>query len=109
MYYRLQGNSATMTTYTDAINETQDSLVLGRTLDEQYEDLPYVYSYHDTEGNTLPDFFSGDCIMSKKMFNVLKECGVNNIQALPLEFRDKKTLKVRNDYLVFKWKRIKHR
>lgn len=101
MYYRLQGNSAIMTAYIEAINETQDSLVLGRSLDEQNEELPYIYSYHDPVGNSLPDFFGGDCIMSKKMYNVFKECGVDNIQSLPLQFIDKKTEEVRDDYIVF--------
>lgn len=101
MYYRLQGNSATMTTYVEAINETEDSLVLGRALDEQYEELPYIYSYHDSAGNPLPDFFAGDCIMSKKMYNLLKECGVDNIQALPLQFINKENQETRDDYIVF--------
>lgn len=90
-----------MTTYVEAINETEDSLVLGRALDEQYEELPYIYSYHDPAGNSLPDFFGGDCIMSKKMYNVLKECGVDNLQALPLQFIDKESQETRDDYIVF--------
>lgn len=101
MYYRLQGNSATLTTYVEAINRTEDSLVLGDMLDEQYEELPYLYSYHDSSGNPLPDFFEGACIMSTKMYDVLKGCGVNNIQALPLQFVDKETQDVKDDFIVF--------
>jgi hypothetical protein len=101
MYYHLQGNSITLTTYTDPINQTYDSLVLGRTIDEKFETLPYIYTYYDPVGNPIPDFFDGDNIMGVKMYNVLKQCGIDNIQALPLKFIDKETEKVRDDYIVF--------
>ncbi len=101
MYYRLEGNSAILTTYVYPENQTHESLVLGTIIDEEDEDLPYVYYYHDPVGNSLPDFFEGDNIMSIKMYNVFKECGVDNIQMFPLQFIEKKTGKIRDDYIVF--------
>lgn len=101
MYYRLQGHSAILATYTEAINETQSSLVLGRLIEEEYEELPYIYAYDDPADNGLPDYFGGDCIMSKCMYHLLEECGVDNIQALPLQFINKKTDEIRDDYIVF--------
>ena len=101
MYYHLQGNSATLTTYAKAINQTYDSLVLGRLIDEDFETLPYIYSYYEPAGNPMPDMFGGPNIMSMKMYNVLKACGIDNIQVLPLQFIDKETKEVRDDYIVF--------
>ena len=86
MYYRLEGNSVALTTYVDPINMTQESLIIGALVDEEEEELPYVYSFRDPAGNEIPDFFDGDNIMSKKMYDVLQSCGVDNIQVLPLEF-----------------------
>lgn len=101
MYYRLEGNSTILTTYVDPVNQTQESLVLGAKIDEEDEDLPYIYTYHEPAGNPLPDFFGGDNIMSMKMYNVFKECGVDNIQIFPLQFINKETQEIRNDYVVF--------
>jgi hypothetical protein len=101
MYYRLDGDSATLTTYVKAVNRTQESLVSGALIDEEDEDLPYVYTYSEPAGNPLPDFFKGSNIMSKKMYEAFTECGVDNIQIFPLQFIDKETDQVRDDYVVF--------
>ena len=90
MYYKLDGNSGMLTTYVEPGNRTFMSLVMGTPIDVQKEKLPYIYTYHETAGNPLPDYFAGSFIMSKKMLNVFTKCGVDNIQALPLKFIDKK-------------------
>lgn len=77
------------------------SLVMGALIDEQKENLPYVYTYDDPADNPIPDFFSGNCIMSKKMLKVFTDNGADNIQALPLNFINKKTGEERCDYVVF--------
>jgi hypothetical protein len=101
MYYRLGGDSASLTTYVTPVNETEESLVIGAMIDEEDEDLPYVFTYHEPAGNPLPDFFEGSNIMSKKMYDAFTECGVDNIQTFPLEFIDKETDQIQNNYLVF--------
>ena len=100
-YYHLHGNSITMTTYVKAVNQTYDSLILGAEIDEEDEDLPYIYTYHDPENYPLVDYFEGPNIMSKKMLNILIECGVKNIQVLPLQFVNKQTEEIRDDYVVY--------
>lgn len=126
MYYCLC-NPGAMTTYVESINRTQDSLTRGRKIDEDYEDLPYVYTYDEPDhhpllnimGNDtieknglsgliretgedhLWEFFETQCIMSKKMYTVLQDCGVDNIQVLPLQFINKNTNEVREDYIAF--------
>ncbi len=101
MYYKLDGNSGMLTTHVDPVNRTYMSLVMGAPIDEQYENLPYVYTYDDSAGNPIPDYFSGSFIMSKKMLKVFTDNGAENIQTLPLKFINKKTDEARDDYVVF--------
>lgn len=102
MYYLLGGSHNPVGTYVEAINQTEDSLLLGKELELEYEDLPYIYNYtpHSEAPNSLPHFFGSDCIMSKKMYKVITDTGVTNIQALPLEFINKMTGEKRSDYIV---------
>jgi hypothetical protein len=100
-YYRLEGNSAIMTAYVDAINQCQKPLLTGSLINEKPEKLPYVFTYYDEAGNPLPDLFQGDNIMSKKMFKVFTDCGVDNIQTFPTIFINKETGEERDDYVVF--------
>ena len=100
-YYRLEGNSAIMTAYVDPINRCQSSLVMGSLIDEDDEDLPFVFTYYDEAGNPLPDLFQGKSIMSKKMLKVFTDCGADNIQVFPMKFINKETNEERDDYVVF--------
>lgn len=36
-----------MTTYVESINQTQDSLIIDHKTDEDYEYLPFVYSFNE--------------------------------------------------------------
>lgn len=101
MYFELDGNSAMMTTTVTSVNSTHKSLISGCIIDEETEKLPYVFTYDDPAGNPVPDFFKGKNIMSMKMLNVLKGCGVENIQVLPLTLIDKNSKRKREDYIVF--------
>ncbi|WP_160112090.1 imm11 family protein [Aquimarina sp. AU58] len=124
MYYHLC-NSEGMTTYVEGVNQTHESLIMGIKIDEEDEDLPYVFTYDEPDYHPLEDILSGDNlekmsgllretgedhlwdffdtddIMSKRMYTVLRECGVDNIQVLPLQFINKNTEEVRDDYIVF--------
>jgi hypothetical protein len=101
MYYRLEGNSTIMTTYTNAIRKTHKSLIDGKILTIDENKLPFIFEYSDETENAIPDFFQGDNIMSKRMYSIFSECGVDNIQQFPMEFIDKITAKKRDDYIVF--------
>lgn len=124
MYYHLC-NSEGMTTYVEAVNETHESLSRGREIDKEDEELPYVFMYdepdhhplenvldgdskrelsgliRETGENHLWEFFGAQNIMSKRMYTLLRECGVDNIQVLPLQLVNKNTEEVRDDYIVF--------
>ena len=124
MYYHLC-NSEGMTTYVEGVNRTSKSLIRGREIIEKEGKLPYTFTYDEPDHHPLQDilgenslkelsslirqtgedylwdFFDGQGIMSKRMYTVLQECGVDNIQVLPLRFINKNTNQVRDDYIVF--------
>lgn len=124
MYYHLC-NSGGKTTYLEGVNRTSKSLIRGKEITEKEGKLPYIYTYDEPDHHPLKnilgegsipelkelfretgeehlwDFFDAQNIMSKKMYSVLQDCGIDNIQALPLQFVNKKTEKAREDYIVF--------
>ncbi|MDY8136051.1 imm11 family protein [Aquimarina sp. 2201CG5-10] len=124
LYYHLC-NSGGMTTYIEGVNRTSKSLIRGKEIIEKEDKLPYKFTYdepghhplqsilgenslkelsglvRETGEDHLWDFFGGPNIMSKRMYTILKECGVDNIQVLPLQLINKNTGKIREDYVVF--------
>lgn len=87
-----------MTAYITPINECSVPLIRGRIIDESTESTPFEYTYDDPTGSPLFDYYSGDCLMSKRLVSVLEKAGVDNLQKFETELIDKNTKARRNDY-----------
>jgi hypothetical protein len=98
MYYQLECDEDTMTAYVTPENESSESLVRGRLIDAEEEILPFRYSYRDPTGAPLFDYYSGDCLMSKRLVEALEKAGADNLQKFEVELVDEQTGKVNTDF-----------
>ncbi len=100
MYFQLECDENTMTAYLRRENHATNPLINGVFIDPTEEDLPFRVTWEDPTGSPLFDYYSGKNIMSKKMVNVLRQAGVDNLQEFATEMQDKRTGESTNDFVT---------
>jgi hypothetical protein len=61
---------------------------------------PFVFSVDNPGGEPLFDFYSGRCLMSRRLVDTLRAEGVDNLQTFDAELRDAATGASRRDFVV---------
>jgi hypothetical protein len=69
-------------------------------IDPSEEKLPFRYSYQDTSGKPLFDFYYGDNLMSRRLVRALTEEGVHNMQCFESVLTNEDTGEERMDYVT---------
>src|SRR6267378_2088469 len=100
MYYRLDCDEVSMTAFIRAEKGCHQSLVRGIVIDVHKEEQPYRYVYTDRTKSPLFDYYSGDCLMSKRLVEGLESSGADNLQRLDVELADSGTRETRSDYCL---------
>jgi hypothetical protein len=75
-------------------------MILGESYSADDDELPFEFSFRETPGKPLYAYYSGKCLMSKKLVETIQSAGVDNIQAFPATLTEQETGAVRDDYCV---------
>src|SRR5688500_620783 len=73
-------------------------LANGEGYEPKPDKLPFRFSFSESSGKPLYDYYSGDCLMSLRLVEVLRAAGVDNIKAFPAVLTERTTGAVREDY-----------
>src|SRR5262245_34137795 len=99
-YYRLQSDQIRMT---GSIEKQSGpaifKLVAGKSYEAKPSSLPFQFSF-ESQGKPLFDYYSANCLMSKRLVEALRGSGVDNLQIFPAVLTEASSGAVRDDYCV---------
>jgi hypothetical protein len=100
VYYELNSDEANMSAYVSDVRSTGKSLISGNPITVRPETLPFQYSFSDSSGAPLFDYYSALNIMSAKLTETLERAGVDNLQKFACELSPDGGGPVRSDFFT---------
>jgi len=88
MHYRLKTDGSKLRAFLDQVEGPGLDVFAGSSWAPEPELLPYVFSVNNPRRAPLPDYISGDGLMSRRLVAALQAAGVDNLQVFDAQLRD---------------------